>query len=218
MVTVHFDIETIPSQEPWVKDYYSEKVSPPKTLKKPETIQKWIEEERDGAIEDAISKAGFSGATNHIITIAWAVDDGPIKALQVENDLMQEKNIIKDFFSEIRKLPMGTTFAGHNIIGFDIRVVKQRAMVLGIEIPRIFPIDAKPWGTETYDTMLKWDARDFVKIDLISRAFGIDGKGSVDGPMVYPMWQEGKYPEIAEYCKDDVRMGREVYNKMTFRG
>lgn len=215
---IHFDIETIPSQHSWVREYYSQAVKPPGTIKKPESIEKWNAEERPAAIEEALNKAGFSGATNHIVTIAWAVDDGPVRALWLENNLENESSIIRDFFADISRLPMGTTFAGHNIIGFDIRVIKQRAMVLGVPIPRMFPIDAKPWSTEVYDTMQKWDSGNYVKIDLIARAFGIQGKGSVDGSMVYPMWKEGRFEEIAEYCQDDVRMGRAVYNKMTFKG
>lgn len=216
MKKVHFDIETIPSQLEWVREYYSEKVSPPKTIKKAESIEKLMQEDRPQAIEDALDKAGFSGASNHIITIAWAVDDSEIKALQIGADISQEKEALKEFFADIEKLPMGACFCGHNIIGFDIKIIKQRAMVLGVKIPRIFPIDAKPWDNCVYDTMLKWDSRDFVKMDLIARAFGIQGKGAVDGSMVYPMWQEGRYDEIKEYCIDDVRMGRAVYEKMAF--
>jgi predicted PolB exonuclease-like 3'-5' exonuclease len=214
---VHFDIETIPSQLPWVREYITETIKPPATIKKAESIQKWHDESKPEAIEEALNKAGFSGASNHIITIAWAVDDGVIDSYQVGPNLDDEKEILSRWFRKISELPMGTTFAGHNILGFDIRVIKQRAMVLGIKIPRNFPIDAKPWGTEVYDTMLKWDGRDFVKADLIARAFGIQGKKSVDGSMVYPMWKDGKYAEIAEYCRDDVEMSRAIYNRMTFK-
>lgn len=214
---VHFDIETIPSQLPWVREYAENIVKPPATIKKPESIEKWHEESKAEAIEDFINKMGFSGAANHAITIAWAVDDGEIKSYQVGADIEEEKDIISKWFYDIQNLPMGITFAGHNILGFDIRVIKQRAMVLGLKIPRNFPIEAKPWGNEVYDTMLKWDSRDFVKADLIARAFGIQGKKEVDGSMVYTMWKEGKFEEIAAYCRDDVEMGRAIFNRMTFR-
>jgi len=81
--TVHFDIETIPSQLPWVREYVEQSVKPPATIKKPESIAKWQIENKAEAIEDSINKMGFSGAANHIVTIAWAVDDGEIKSYQV---------------------------------------------------------------------------------------------------------------------------------------
>jgi len=223
---VHFDIETIPSQLPWVREYYTEKTAvptPPKTLKKQESIDKWlIDNTHEAAIDNACAKAGFSGASNHICCISWAVDtpnsEGETKNSFMLGDVSKEGDQIQDLFDDIGKLKYGAVFAGHNIIGFDIRVIKQRAMVLGIKIPNVFPVYAKPWDKNVYDTMLKWDARDFIKMDLIATAFGLDGKGSVDGSMVHPMWKEGKYAEIASYCDDDVRMGREVYNKMVFKG
>lgn len=213
---LYFDIETIPSQESWVKEHIEGKVKPPATIKKPESLEKWMNENREAAIQEALDKTSFSGATNHIVTIAWAINDEPVYSVQVDSELSEEPFALQEFFTSIEKLKMGSVFVGHNILGFDINVIKQRAMVLGVKIPRIFPIDAKPWGTEVYDTMLKWDSRNFVGIDLISKAFGIKGKGEVDGSMVYPMWQEGRYAEIAAYCEDDVRMSREVYKRMTF--
>ena len=222
---VHFDIETIPSQESWVREYYVEKTpipTPPKTYKKQETIDKWVSENtHEQAVEDSIAKAAFSGASNHICCISWVIDthdgEGEVENSFILDNVKQERDMIEAFFDSISKLQYGAVFAGHNIIGFDIRVIKQRAMVIGIPIPPIFPIDAKPWDKTVYDTMLKWDSRDFIKMDLIAKAFGIDGKGAVDGSMVYPMWKEGKYEEIAMYCNDDVRMGRAVYNHMTFK-
>lgn len=218
---IHFDTETIPSQEEWVRPYFAKNVKPPKTLKKQSSIDEWRETKKESAIDDACAKAGFSGASNHICCISWAIDmvgapDQETKSAFISNDVSLEKEIIKNFFADISKVRY-PVFAGHNIIGFDIRVIKQRAMVLGVPIPQNFPVDAKPWDKTVYDTMLKWDARDFIKMDLIATAFGLDGKGSVDGSMVYPMWKEGRHKEIAKYCEDDVRMGREVYNKMTFK-
>lgn len=222
---VHFDIETIPSQMGWVKEYYEEKTEPPKKLKKEESIENWILNEKDQAVEDAISKAGFSGATNHIVCISWCITDDKdnvitspeYKSSFVTENLEPERLAIQSFFDDIKVLNY-PTFAGHNIIGFDLRVIKQRAMVLGVKIPRTFPIDPKPWDKSVYDTMLKWDSSygNMAKMDLVAKAFGIKGKGDIDGSMVYPMWLEGKHKEIKEYCEDDVRMGRELYCAMNF--
>lgn len=221
MTEVHFDIETIPSQLPWVREYYTEKTpvpTPPGNIKKQETIDKWMAENKhEDAVEAAISKSCFSGATNHIVAISWAFNDDAVQG-QYISAIEHEHLMLKNFFDAIKDLSM-PIFCGHNIVNFDLRVIKQRAMVLGIEIPHCFPVSAKAWDKNIYDTMLEWDSdrQNMIKMDLLARALGIEGKSGIDGSMVYPMWKEGKFAEIATYCGDDVRMGREIYNKMTFK-
>lgn len=219
---VHFDIETIPSQESWVREYYTEKTpvpTPPGNIKKQETIDKWMAENtHEDAVDAAVAKAGFSGATNHIVAVSWAINDNEVRGSYIV-DVANEHLMLKKFFDEIREIEM-PIFCGHNIVGFDLRVLKQRAMVLGVKIPGNFPTDPKAWDKNVYDTMLKWDSdrQNMIKMDLLARALGIEGKGGVDGSMVYPMWKQGRFAEIASYCGDDVRMGREIYRKMTFKG
>lgn len=221
--TVVFDIETIPSQEPWVKAYYEEKIEdpkPPGNIKKPETIAKWIEENpKELIVAEALEKTVFEGATNHIIALSYNMEGREEKTLFLDNDLSKEGDLLQSFFDDIAniKTPYQLQWVGHNIAGFDLRVVKQRAMVLGVKPPAVFPVDFKPWDKHIYDTMLKWgNGRDYVKIDLIARAFGIQGKGGMDGSKVYGAWKQGRYEEIAAYCLDDVRMTVEVYKRMIF--
>jgi predicted PolB exonuclease-like 3'-5' exonuclease len=76
------------------------------------------------------------------------------------------------------------------------------------------PFDAKPWDRNPFDTMVQWDSKNNAKLDKIARALGLEGKGDVDGSDVYQMWKDGKFTEIADYCKSDVAMTREVYKKM----
>lgn len=217
---VHFDIETIPSQLSWVREYYTEKTpvpTPPGNIKKQETIDRWLAENTHAdAVEAAIAKSGFSGASNHIVALSWAVNDGGVKAGYIGSDVSQEKPLLEAFFADIADLSM-PIFCGHNIIGFDLRVLKQRAMILGVKTPSCFPLDPRAWDKNVYDTMLKWDSdrQSMISMDLLARALGIEGKDGIDGSMVYPMWLEGKHKEISDYCSDDVRMGREIYKKMT---
>jgi predicted PolB exonuclease-like 3'-5' exonuclease len=68
-----------------------------------------------------------------------------------------------------------------------------------------------------YDTMVQWTGspRDYVKLDLLAKAFGVPGKQGMDGSKVYQAWKDGQIKEIAEYCRDvDVPMTRNVYQKM----
>jgi len=215
---VFIDIETIPSQEGWVREHVAGGVKPPGNIKKQDSIDTWMEEKYDAAVDVALDKTGLKGATNHIISISWAVGDGEIFQVGTDGDLSQEAYVTQTFFNRIKTLNMGTTFIGHNVANFDIKVIKQRAMILGVPIPVVFPSKAKPWDTSLYDTMLQWDAKDFVSMDLLAKAMGIEGKGDMSGSDVYQYWKDGRYEEIAEYNKEDVRMVREIYNRMNFKG
>jgi len=62
MNNLYLDIETIPSQEKWVRNYIADTVKPPATMKKEETIKKWYEEEFDNAVDEALAKTSFDGA------------------------------------------------------------------------------------------------------------------------------------------------------------
>lgn len=213
--SIVFDIETIPSQEQWVKDRVRENLKPPGTLKKEDSIAAWWNNESAQALQEAYEKTTFEGATNHIISICASFGGSEDIYKWFVTDVSEEKGMIADFFASI---PVGChIWAGHNILGFDLRVLKQRAMILGVRLPSFFPWDPKPWDKTCYDTMLKWgNGRDFVSADLLAKAFGIQGKGSVDGSQVWPMFQDGKYQEIADYCADDVRMTLEIYKRMIF--
>ena len=215
MTDIVIDIETIPSQLPWVKEYVTESVKPPGTMKKQETIDKWILEEKSGAIDEAMDKCSFDGAMNHIICIGIAIDnDDPIAI--VAETIEQEAEILKSFYEVLRGVPhsIANTYIGHNISGFDMRVIRQRSMVLGVKPMRGIPFDSKPWDKNPFDTMMQWDSKNMVKLDKIARAFGLQGKGDIDGSQVYQLWKDKKFSDIAKYCKDDVIMTRNVYRKM----
>lgn len=214
MDNIFLDIETIPSQEPWVREYVSETVKPPAQMKKAETIQKWIEEEKENAVEAALDKTVFEGATNHIVAISIARNDMPVCSWFI-SDVKDEAQMLEKFYFSIGALGQyGRRFVGHNIINFDLRVIKQRSMVLGVKPCAGMPFNEKPWSEVIFDTMIRWDAKNYVKMDLLARAFGFDGKGEMDGSKVYEAWKAGEFQKISDYCADDVELTRKIYNRM----
>jgi predicted PolB exonuclease-like 3'-5' exonuclease len=210
---VFLDIETIPSEDPWVREYVKEKTTPPGNIKKQESIDAWYAEKHSEAVEDAMSKCSFDGAMNHIVSICYAINDSDIVKLYIEST-DKESAMLNKFMAEINKLTTGTVFVGHNITQFDLRVIRQRSMVLGVSRSKNIPWDAKPWEKNPYDTMMQWNGKDFTSQDKIARAFGIEGKGGMDGSQVYDYWKAGRFLEIADYCADDVEMVRKIYKKM----
>jgi predicted PolB exonuclease-like 3'-5' exonuclease len=215
MTEVFLDIETIPSRLPWVKEYIGGKVTHPATIKKPESIKAWEDEKKADAVEEAMRKCSFDGAMNHIICIGAAVNNEPPVSFSAKTH-EDEFDVMFNFYQWLVSVydKFGTIYVGHNITGFDLRVMRQRSIILEVLPPLGIPFNAKPWDNNPFDTMQKWDGQNKTKLDVIARALGVEGKDGVDGSMVFDMWLEGKHDEIADYCKSDVEMVRKVYNKM----
>lgn len=217
MTLIYLDIETIPSQEPWVADYVAATVKPPGTIKKPESIDKWIIEESGAAIKDAMAKCSFDGCMNHVICIGYAIDNGDVQSLTAEKHA-DEAKIIRGFYDAISQYKFGAVFVGHNVTGFDLRVMRHRSIILGIKPPEFIPFSAKPWDLNPYDTMMQWDGKTMTGQDKIAKALGMEGKKDMDGKDVYPEWQAGNFDKIAAYCRDDVEQNRKIYKRMNFIG
>jgi len=213
MHNLYLDIETIPSQEPWVREYIEEKITPPGNIKKPESIENWIYEKKPQAVEDAYRKTSLDGAMCHIVAIGWAVDGDKAKCVLTPGH-KNEKVILRNFFDLCDDLSYPTVI-GHNVNGFDMKILRQRAMILGVKIPSCLPWAAKPWELNPYDTMVQWDAKNFISMDKLAKAMGVKGKDGIDGSMVYDLWKDGEHDKLADYCKSDVDMVRQIHQKMT---
>ncbi|MGR1582469.1 ribonuclease H-like domain-containing protein [Thalassobius sp. S69A] len=206
------DIETIPAQGPESLESAKAAVKPPANIKKPESIQKWMDENAENAAKEALAKTSFDPARGHICTISWAIDDDAPVVAHAET-VEREADVIRAFFSAFRSFAK-YTLVGHYIGGFDIRFILCRAVVLGIEIPRQIPRDPKPWDKSMFDTMTAWaGARGSIRMDNLASALGLEGKGDFDGSMVAEAWANGEHQKIADYCVSDVIATRDIYRK-----
>lgn len=214
----YFDIETVPSQLDGVREQIAAEITPPGNISKAETIVAWEAEKKPALVEAEYLKTSFDGGLGQICVIGFALNEGEPVAYAVE-DLSRdaERKVLQDFFCAVTDAGSHTCFIGHNVIGFDIRFVWQRAMVLGVKPPFIFPRDPKPWGETTFDTMTAWSGiKDRVSMNKLCRVFGLPDKGDIDGSKVWPMVQAGQIKEVADYCKGDVIRTRLLHKRMTF--
>ena len=210
MTILYLDIETIPTDLDWVIDDLRSGIKPPGQYKKLESISEWMEENAEQALQDAIHATGLDGSIGRICCIGYAFDDEPVQTIGAHLQ-MGEYTMLQDFAADLRGKKI-TRIVGHNVAGFDLQYIKKRAIIHGVKINLSF--DAKPWGDEIFDTMLKWDSKKFISADKLARVLGIKGKSDVDGAMVWDMYQRGEHQAIADYCADDVRMVREIYMRM----
>lgn len=226
-MNVPFDIETIPQQpEEGAKFLIAQDIKAPAAMKKEETVQAWHNGEgkyagaKDAAIEEVYRKTSFDASKGQICSIAWAVNDGEIQHCG-NYDGKQEEDLLKFFFDSLL-IECGKTnpfFIGHFIGGFDLKFIWQRAVILGVEPPFKLPFDG--WhGTDFFCTQSAWCGKKggTISMDNLAKALGIESKGDMDGSKVWDTWKAGDYAKVCEYNVDDVRMSREIFNRLTFKG
>ena len=193
-------------------------------MSKPETIQKWKEECEQQVIDAEFRKLGLDGTRGQIFCIAWAFDNMPVTAacstLGEGQTLTEFLNAVDDMVHLKQGRPQALKWIGHYITGFDLRYIWQRCVVNNIRSEIEIPYKAKPWDNNVFDTCIEWkgqgQSNSSGSMDAICKAFGIEGKGDMDGSKVYDEYLAGNYQKIIDYCKDDVERVRKIHKRMTF--
>src|SRR5690606_6022815 len=89
---------------------------------------------------------------------------------------------------------------------FDIRMIWQRARVLGVTPPVWWPLNYNRYRQdEVYDTMSAWAGPGGrISLDALCTALGVPGKDGMDGSGVWNAVQQGRIADVCTYCNDDV--------------
>jgi len=214
---LYWDIETSPKAGSPVD--FVELVEAPKSYKKQESIDKWLDENAESAAEEMHRKTSLNPEDGSILCIAYAIDDKPVQVLTVKepfNDLA-EAEVLVDFFNMIDTLNE-PVFIGHNLKGFDLPFVMKRSMILGYAPPRsLHEAWSKRYSDSVYDTMEKWAGwGKFIGQTRLGEVLKIDHTDLMTGAEVYDKIYDGKIDEVAEYCKGDVEFVRKIYRKMNW--
>lgn len=220
------DIETVPSVDPAVHEILAASVSPPANITKAETLEKWEIEKKPALVHERISKTSFDGSYGSIAVIGVALNDEEPLAFYKDSTTPHEHEaeILKEFFAFLKDsysphCQRNPLWIGHNIVGFDLRFMFQRAVVLGVQPPAFIPFHAKPWDDCLHDNMIMYaGTRDTVSQDKLAKVLGLPGKEGIDGSDVWPLVAAGRIKEVADYCKHtDVVQAREIYKRITFQ-
>ena len=218
---IYFDIETIPTQSEHLKNHIQTNLTPPANYKKQETIDAWIEENRDLAYR----KTALNGGFGQIVCIGYAINNNDVRTIYFDDWATSEGDILKTFFNELIECYRPSAditphFIGHNIENFDLRFIYQRAIVLGIKPPSFLPLNSKSYNNmHIFDTMTEWAGkRNYVSLNEVCLSLGIPTKGDeIDGSKVWDFVQEGSLKQVAEYCADDVEKVRAIHKRMAFQ-
>ena len=224
---LYLDIETLPTNDESIIESLAENIRHPATHKKQETIDAWYAENKESALRELVSKTSFDGLYGSIACMCWAFDDGEVQHTSTVD--MTESQMLEEFYSAISNFgkiefhggstEQPVTVVGHNVAGFDLPFLKHRSIILGVKPTASIrkAMSAKPWDSCIADTMLMWNTeRDKrVSMDKLCKAFGIEGKGDMDGSMVAETWKTDKQ-KVIQYCEDDVHRTRQIYKRITF--
>ena len=205
MKHIVFDIETIPQDEARLLALAPE-FTAAANLKDPEKIAASIAKKR----ADYLADAALNWKTAEVVLIG-AGDDAEIQSLTADT----EKELIGNFLSVLAAaLGDGVAVGGHNVKGFDLPMLVNRARVHGLKVPTnllTFWKGRPQWNDHIFDTL---EILSFGKsfdgngVDDVARVFGLPPKLGHGGD--FPMlWRTDRAGAIA-YNRRDVEIEIEI--------
>lgn len=226
MINLGFDLETIPDQRPGAFERCIENIKPPGNIKKPESIEKWLTEKGPGAAAEQYHKTGLKGISGEICSVAWALDSGEPRSLirrSGEPEALLLQTFFDQVFDEAEEMSDGWPrfqWIGHNLLGFDLRMLTQRCWVGNVQPRFPIPVDDRHGKGSVFDTMVAWCGQygtdRYVSQDALAQALGLEGKAGIDGSMVWDLYQMQEYQQIQDYNEDDVRTVMNMYRRLTW--
>ena len=207
-MNVFLDIETIPAKES------DKKAALDLVLKKKQRYGKEVDLGRE-SMEQLYRDTAISGDFGRIFCIGYALEDDKIQIISGD-----EKKILKEWWMVAAK---GDCFIGHNIMDFDLRFIYKRSIVNKIK-PSFKHLNlsfARYRNSPIFDTMKEWEkwSNSYIALDALAKILQLPSSkdGGIDGSQVFDFFLAGKYEKIYEYCKKDVELTRQVYNRMLFK-
>lgn len=196
---VFCDIETIPAGEM----LSLESIKIPGNIKKEETKQKWLEENGQAEIERQYHERGLDSMQGEIFCIGVAVED--------------DDPIVFDTIAEMADFMESGSFnyIGHNFRKFDAKFIWRHLIKHGRKYAASM-FNFNKFHGNIIDTMELWacdDYQDRISLNNIARFLGVGNKTKgMDGSQVWSYVKAGRLQEVKDYCADDVRLVRRVYN------
>ena len=138
-----------------------------------------------------------------------------------------EKQLLQGFFGYFERLkPRLVSFNGR---GFDLPVLKYRAMVHGVSATWLYDAGDKwngytqryatDWHCDLLEVLSDYGASARVSLHEVSAVLGLPGKFGISGSQVAGLVDEGRIEDVRHYCETDVLTTYLVYLRlMVHRG
>lgn len=131
-----------------------------------------------------------------------------------------EKRLVQGFFGYFERLrqPRLVTFNGR---GFDLPVLKYRAMLHGVPAPALHAAGdrwnsytsryAADWHCDLLDVLSDHGASARIALHEVAAVLGLPGKLGIEGSQIAALVDEGRIGEVRDYCETDVLTTYLVY-------
>lgn len=220
---LYIDIETLPAGFPSIDNLKTEAdflKEAPKSYSKDKQIE-WAKNKSVSQLrerDEEFRKRALDSLQGRLFCIGLAYNNKPEDVIEYcESEEKMLKNFETWILKHISKDIYTTTFVGKNVRAFDLCWLYHRAIKYDNK-------NLKLWlPTERYDRRIldigeKWNLYSYGKYTKLSDMFSfleMEGKGDVDGSMVYDLFMNNEYQHIYDYCKyGDVRGTREIHKRM----
>ena len=222
------DIETYATSNPAARERIRQAAiekRPPGNCKKEIKLAWDTEQAREERAAEAVAKTALDVLLAEPLCVCYDVDGEPVQADMMRNQEDETLAALAQVWNE--QAGPGTIWAGHNLEGFDLRILLNRWRAHGIAPPAHFPVfNAGRWRGRVYDTMLRTPSNsgvNMVSLRAVCEAYGLPAaktntlwKGEpLDGAQVGAAFEAGEYDLILEYCADDVQVQRDLYMAQT---
>lgn len=207
-MNIFLDIETLPATES------DKKAALDLVVKKKQRYGKEVDLGKE-SMEQLYRDTAISGDFGKIFCIGYALEDGKVQIISGD-----EKKILKEWW-EIAE--QANCFIGHNIMDFDLRFIFKRSVINKIKpCARHLNLSfARYRNSPIFDTMKEWEkwSNSYIALDALAKILQLPSSkdGGIDGSQVFDFFLAGKHEKIYEYCKRDVELVRQVYNRMLFK-
>jgi hypothetical protein len=228
---IYLDVETLPGLSPTARAIAAESIKPPGTLKKPETIAAWWQDEAPAAIDEAHRKQALDAAMGELCAVGFAGDDAEPVSLVRGLDEPEAVFLVRALDGIRALLDTGTIrsgtghdwpaepfFIAHNA-PFDLGFLLRRCWVNGTRPPFKLPTPSAREGKDYGDTMSLWAGyRGTISLDRLCRALGVPSPKAegMDGSQVFDLWQAGDHERIATYNAADVLAVRRCWQRLNW--
>lgn len=217
-----FDVETIPGDPPFDESFvkYGNLKDPDKRQAKLAEFQKsW--EEGPQANPDLAKMMSTDPTMCKVCCVSMFSRKGEKKEMKslILREPDDEYAITWEFWDDVKtkylnKIPL----VSYNGIGFDMSVLRFRAMALDVPVdPFMYEDLTRKYHPNGHHDLMQilaaWDISRVKTLDYYLKRFNL-GQKTGTGGQVYELYREGKLDAIGKYCEKDVEMTAALFERL----